>query len=176
MLCLSTHFFIWWVSVSSLFKPSPSHLSPTIPLSSNLHPSLPPSLSIDPAIVFCLPCAGWLALINIDNCLFSLHAKHGVFFLNESRSFPYATHLPLLPSLHVGIPPLMTGDNLLSLPIFFPSPPPPTPLHPVPLFIDYREISPCVAPSTNVNTQGHVARLWVQTHANIQIFRFTNVH
>lgn len=65
---------------------------PYIPL------SLPPSLSIDPAIVFCLPCAGWLALINIDNCLLSLHAKHTVFFLNESRSLPYATRLPLPPS------------------------------------------------------------------------------
>lgn len=38
-----------------------------------------PSLPIDPAIVFCLLRAGWLALINIDNCLLSLHAKHAVF-------------------------------------------------------------------------------------------------
>lgn len=86
---------------------------PYIPL------SLPASLSIDPAIVFCLPCAGWLALINIDNCLLSLDAKHAVVFLNESRSFPYITRMPPLPSLNAGIPSLMTEDNLLSLLIFF---------------------------------------------------------
>lgn len=44
---------------------------------------------------------------------------------------------PSLFSLHVGIPPLMTGDNLLSLLIFSPPPThPPT----IPLLIDYREI------------------------------------
>lgn len=54
------------------------------------------------------------------------------------------------PLVHAGIPPLMTGDNLLSLLIFLPLPP-------IALFIDYREISPCVPLSTKVNMEGHVA-------------------
>lgn len=84
-LALQSLFHLW--SLSS----RPHHLIclQLIPLPSALHPSFPSSLSIDPAIVFCLPCAGWLALINIDNCLLSLDAKHAVVFLNESRSSPY---------------------------------------------------------------------------------------
>lgn len=106
IICLRSLFHLSSLCLVSLqaltVSSSVSQLSlfplPYIPL------SLPPSLSIDPAIVFCLPCAGWLALINIDNCLLSLHAKHAVFFLNESRSFPYATRLHLPPSPPRGNP------------------------------------------------------------------------
>lgn len=117
---------------------------------------------------FLSSCAGWLPLINIDNCLLSLHAKHSVFFsMNPGLSLMQPAG-PSLFSFHVGIPPLMTGDNLLSLLI---PPPPPNPT--IPLLIDYREIWPCVPLSTKVNIEGHVARF---EYIHLQIFRWRSVH
>lgn len=121
-------------------------------LHSLFHPSNQPHLSPSPCHVICLTTipslpyiplsltgywsshsflssfAGWLPLINIDNCLLSLHAKHAVFFsMNTGLSLMQPAG-PSLFSLHVGIPPLMTGNNLLSLLI----PPPHPPIPPFP--------------------------------------------
>lgn len=133
--------------------------------------SLSPLLSIDLVIVFCLQPAGWLALINTDNCLLSPDAKQSVFFLNESRSSPNLhtyTHTQGPPTRDS--PPLMTGDNLLSLPIFF------FPPLSAPPLIDCREISPHVPLSPSVNTPNTWHHNYTLSHKQIRITKYAQFY
>lgn len=119
----SLFFFIRPTTISFL-TPSPCHIILCLATIPPL-PYIPPSLTgYWFSHSFLSSCAGWLALINIDNCLLSLHARHAAFFsMNSGLSLMQPAGPSLFFPLYVGIPPLMTGDNLLFLLIFLPLPP-----------------------------------------------------
>lgn len=121
---LPPFFFFIRPTTISFLTPSPCHIILCLATIPPL-PYIPPSLTgYWFSHSFLSSCAGWLALINIDNCLLSLHARHAAFFsMNSGLSLMQPAGPSLFFPLYAGIPPLMTGDNLLFLLIFLPLPP-----------------------------------------------------
>lgn len=108
------------------------------------------------------------------------------FSMNPGLSTTQPT-CPSLLALHTGIPPLMTGDNLLSLPIFFPTPPPPPlqslsplpPSLPPPSCSLVHRLPWDIAPRAPVNKckhtgpRGSPASANTRPYTNIQIYKCT---